>query len=207
MSIWSEAADLARGMVVAPPLTGRFAGWHIYDGHIHDADRSERARRVDDLATSMETLLFVAEDLGGDVVAGGSYSFDLWPAELVRYVSPGSFTYSSSEHASDLADLDWRIAGYVVATVISTHDGTATLDAGAKAISPDKPMKERFAGAGEIQFMNEEHVVVANDRLKLGERVALVPRHACTAAYLYERALVRGMDGKWAWREQLGAKR
>ena len=192
-------------------LAGRFAGWHIYDGHIHDADRSERARRVDDLATSLETLLFVAEDLGGDVVAGGSYSFDLWPADIARFVSPGSFTYSSAEHASDLADLDWKIAGYVVATVISTHDGTATLDAGAKAISPDKPMKERFAGAGgiklAIQFMNEEHVVVASDRLKLGERVALVPRHACTAAYLYERALVRGMDGTWAWRAQLGAKR
>ena len=210
IAIGPAAIELARAVHAA----GRLDGWHVYDGHIHDADRSVRARRVEEIAARLRELIATADPSFsqlGDVIAGGSYSFDLWPADLVRFVSPGSFTYSSSEHASDLADLDWRIAGYVVATVISTHDGTATLDAGAKAISPDKPMKERFAGADgiklPIQFMNEEHVVVASDRLSVGERVALVPRHACTAAYLYERALVRGIDGTWEWRAQLGAKR
>jgi len=206
IAIGPAAIELARAVAA----TGRLDGWHVYDGHIHDADRAVRARRVAEIAARLRDLVGAAR-LGGDVIAGGSYSFDLWPADLVRFVSPGSFTYSSAEHASDLADLDWRIAGYVVATVISTHAGTATLDAGAKAISPDKPMTERFAGADgiklAIKFMNEEHVVVANDRLAVGERVALVPRHACTAAYLYERALVRGADGQWEWREQLGAKR
>ncbi len=191
----------------AAHAAGRFDGWHVYDGHIHDADRAVRAQGVDAIAARLRALIGAAPELGGDVIAGGSYSFDLWPADLARFVSPGSFTYSSSEHAADLADLGWRIAGYVVATVISARGDTATLDAGAKAISPDKPMKERFAGAGAIQFMNEEHVVVATDRLKVGERVALVPRHACTAAYLYERALVRGLDGAWEWRAQLGARR
>ena len=139
-------------------------------------------------------LLKYYRERGYYVIAGGSYSFNIWPADLVARVSPGSFTYSSSEHAADLVDLGWRIAGYVVATVISARDGSVTLDAGAKAISPDKPMTERFSGAGAIRFMNEEHVVVASDRLRVGERVALVPRHACTAAYLYERALVRGLE-------------
>jgi len=202
IAIGPDAIALARAVQAA----GAFAGWHVYDGHIHDADRAVRARRVAEIATRVRALLAAAR-LGRDVIAGGSYSFDLWPADLAARVSPGSFTYSSSEHATDLADLDWRIAGYVVATVISAHDGTATLDAGAKAISPDKPMTERFAGAGAIRFMNEEHVVVASDRLTVGERVALVPRHACTAAYLYERALVRGTDGGWAWRDQMGARR
>ena len=186
---------------------GLFVGWHVYDGHIHDADRAVRARRVAEVAERVRTLLVVAPELGADVIAGGSYSFDLWPADVARWVSPGSFTYSSAEHGADLGDLGWRIAGYVVATVISTHAGTATLDAGAKAISPDKPMTQRFTGAGEIKFMNEEHVVVASNQLAVGERVALVPRHACTSAYLYDRALVRRMDGAWEWRAQMGAKR
>src|SRR6185437_8858528 len=205
IAMTGAALDLARGVTAA----GAFGGWHVYDGHIHDADRAVRARRVDEIAARLRALLADARDAGldGDVIAGGSYSFNLWPADLVARVSPGSFTYSSSEHAADLADLGWRIAGYVVATVISVRDGAATLDAGAKAISPDKPMTERFAGAGAIRFMNEEHVVVASDRLRVGERVALVPRHACTAAYLYERALVRGMDGGWEYRAQLGARR
>ena len=123
-----------------------------------------------------------------------------------RLVPPDKFTaYRIAQMVAE--ELGWRIAGYVVATVISVREGHATLDAGAKAISPDKPMKERFAGAGAIQFMNEEHVVVATERLTVGERVALVPRHACTAAYLYERALVRRMDGGWEYREQMGARR
>jgi len=207
--LWTDAIELARAVQQLRSMMrfAGFAGWHIYDGHIHDADRSVRAHRVDELATMLQSVLLLSEDLGGDVIAGGSYSFDLWPADVARWVSPGSFTYSSAEHAANLADLGWRIAGYVVASVISTHEGTATLDAGAKAISPDKPMKERFTGAGEIRFMNEEHVVVASDRLRVGERVALVPRHACTSAYLYDRALVQGVDGAWEWREQMGARR
>jgi D-serine deaminase-like pyridoxal phosphate-dependent protein len=205
IAMTDAAIELARGVQEA----GVFGGWHVYDGHIHDADKAVRARRVEEIAARLRALLASAREAGldGDVIAGGSYSFNLWPADLVARVSPGSFTYSSSEHAADLADLGWRIAGYVVATVISVRAGTATLDAGAKAISPDKPMTERFAGAGAIRFMNEEHVVVASDALKVGERVALVPRHACTAAYLYERALVRGMDGGWEYRAQLGARR
>jgi 3-hydroxy-D-aspartate aldolase len=205
IAMTGAALALARGVKAA----GAFGGWHVYDGHIHDADRAVRARRVEAIAARLRALMADAREAGldGDVIAGGSYSFDLWPADLAARVSPGSFTYSSSEHAADLADLGWRIAGYVVATVISVRDGSATLDAGAKAISPDKPMTERFAGAGAIRFMNEEHVVVASDRLKVGERVALIPRHACTAAYLYERALVRGIDGGWEYREQMGARR
>jgi 3-hydroxy-D-aspartate aldolase len=203
IAIGPAAIDLAR----AAQAAGRLDGWHVYDGHIHDADKTARARRVGEIAARLRDMLGDARGLPADVIAGGSYSFDLWPADLAARVSPGSFTYSSAEHGADLADLGWRIAGYVVATVISTHAGTATLDAGAKAISPDKPMTQRFTGAGEIRFMNEEHVVVANDRLVVGERVALVPRHACTSAYLYDRALVRRIDGEWEWRAQMGAER
>jgi len=188
---------------------GLFAGWHAYDGHIQDRDLGVRRGRIADLAKRLRTFLGEARNAGldGDLIAAGSYSFYLWPGDLARFVSPGSWTYSSAQHESDLADVGWRIAGYVLATVVSARDGTATLDAGSKAISPDMPLTERFRGPGQIKLMKEEHTVIASTDLTVGDRVALVPRHGCTAAYLYNRALVRGVDGCWDFRSQLGANR
>src|SRR5262249_4161664 len=197
------------GRGLAVKKAALFEGWHAYDGHIQDRDVRKRTEQIDQLADRLRQFLAEARTAGldGDLIAAGSYSFHLWPSDVARWVSPGSFTYSSSQHDSDLSDRGWRIAGYVVSTVLSVRGGTATLDAGSKAISPDLPVTERFRGAGPIKFMKEGHAVVAAEGLAVGERVALVPRHACTAAYLYDRALVRLRDGSWEYRPQLGARR
>jgi D-serine deaminase-like pyridoxal phosphate-dependent protein len=187
---------------------GRFAGWHVYDGHIH-GERAVRQREVAALAERLATLQssLRPEGIAGDVIAGGSYTFDLWPREMVRYVSPGSWTYSSAQHDSELAELDWQPAAFVLATVLSTHRGTATLDAGSKAISPDKPVAERFRWDGRIVLMSEEHTVVESADLSVGDRIYLLPRHACTTAYLYDAALVKTIEGRWEYRRQLGSAR
>jgi len=205
IAIGPQAWELARQIVDA----GLFGGWHAYDGHIQNPDRAERSARVAELATRLRDFLDGgrARGLDGDLIAAGSYSFDLWPADIARWVSPGSWTYSSAQHDVELSDVSWRIGGYVLATVLSVRDGTATLDAGSKAISPDIPLTDRFRGPGPIRLMKEEHVVVATDRLAVGQQVALIPRHGCTAAYLYDRALVRLRDGRWEYRPQLGASR
>ena len=188
---------------------GLFDGWHAYDGHIQNPDRALRSARVTELAERLRDFVAGGRDQGldGDLIAAGSYSFDLWPADIARWVSPGSWTYSSAQHDVELADVGWRIGGYVLATVLSVREGTATLDAGSKAISPDIPLADRFRGPGPIRLMKEEHVVVATDRVTVGQQVALIPRHGCTAAYLYDRALVRLRDGSWEYRPQLGASR
>lgn len=205
IAIGAGALDLAEAIRDA----GLFGGWHTYDGHIQNPDRQQRIERVAELGGRVRTLLAEAAARGmeGDLIAAGSYSFDLWPHDLARWVSPGSWTYSSSQHDVDLADVGWQVAGYVLATVVSVRNGTATLDAGSKAISPDIPLTERFRGPGPIRLMKEEHVVIATDGLAVGEQVALIPRHGCTAAYLYDRALVRLRDGRWEYRAQLGASR
>ncbi len=186
---------------------GRFAGFHVYDGHV-SGDRNERREKVVETAEIVRTLKSrLGEKIKCEIIAGGSYTFDLWPRDLTQYVSPGSWTYSSAQHDIELADLDWRPAAFVLATVISVHNNTATLDAGSKAISPDKPMAERFRWDGRIVLMNEEHVIVESASLRVGDRVMLMPQHACTTAYLYDRALVRTLSGAWEQRAQLGSVR
>ncbi|WP_370687543.1 hypothetical protein [Paraburkholderia caledonica] len=72
---------------------------------------------------------------------------------------------------------------------------------------PDKPQAQRFQGVGEIVMMNEEHTVIRNNTLNVGDRLLLVPEHTCTTAYLYSNALVRSLDGRWEYRDQLGNER
>lgn len=200
-----EALELAHAMMVE----GLFSGWHCYDGHIKGANRPERVKDIERLIEEVRSLLSQARRKGlpAGLIAGGSYSFDVWPADVAQWVAPGSWTYSSAQHQADLSNLGWRVGAYVLATVLSTRQGTATLDAGTKAISPDIPLKERFQGPGPIRMMKEEHVVIETDELDIGQQVALVPRHTCTAAYLYNRALVQCVDGSWEFRGQLGAER
>ena len=187
---------------------GRLAGWHVYDGHIKGS-RAERLDQVLALADSVSALKdrLKGENIESEVIAGGSYTFNLWPRSLTRFVSPGSWTYSSAQHDTELADLEWRPSAFVLTTVISVHENTATLDAGSKAISPDKPLAERFRWDGRIIMMNEEHVVVENSDLRVGDRVLLMPQHACTTAYLYDTALVKTVSGGWEDRRQLGCAR
>ena len=186
-----------------------FGGWHVYDGHINDREIDRRRTRVTALAEQLRRLVALGSDAGltHEVVAGASYSFELWPDDVATFVAPGSWAYSSSQHDVELPQLQWKPGAYVLATVISKHGDRVTLDAGAKAIAPDKPMAERFRWRSPIVMMNEEHVVVERGDLDVGDRVMLLPRHACTTAYLYHHALVRTEDGRWETREQLGSTR
>jgi D-serine deaminase-like pyridoxal phosphate-dependent protein len=187
---------------------GRLAGWHLYDGHIRGA-LEERQAKVHRLAETLEALQSTLRRDGIDVdaVGGCSYTFDLWPRSAMPYVSPGTWVYSNAQHLRELAQHDWIAAGFVLTTVVSTRNGTSTLDAGSKAISPDKPQAQRFQGVGEIVMMNEEHTVIRNNTLNVGDRLLLVPEHTCTTAYLYSNALVRSLDGRWEYRDQLGNER
>jgi 3-hydroxy-D-aspartate aldolase len=55
--------------------------------------------------------------------------------------------------------------------------------------------------------MNEEHSVVESTTLAVGDQVLLIPRHACTTAYLYDEALVLTPEGVWERRAQLACRR
>lgn len=188
---------------------GIFGGWHLYDGHIQDKDIEVRLQRISMVAQKTRELMRAAdaEGLSTFLIAGASYSFDMWPSDLATYIAPGSWVYSSSQHDEELPHLGWTPSAYVLSTVISKRNSTVTLDAGSKAISPDKPLAERFRWDGKILKINEEHSVVESEDLRVGDRVLLMPKHACTTSYLYDDALVHTIDGGWEHRTQLGSKR
>jgi hypothetical protein len=100
-----------------------------------------------------------------------------------------------------LSDLGWLPAAFVLTTVTSLHDGTATLDAGSKAIAPDKGMAERFRWEGRILLMSEEHTVVEAGDLRIGDATCLHDHLSLL------KALVMTSSGQWDYRAQLGCMR
>ena len=200
-----EAAALAHDIATA----GLFAGWHCYDGHIHSSDRAVRTTEVEAIADALSGFLAAAAPGGGtsDLIVGGSFSYDLWPELPGIRKSPGSWVYSSMIHARDLPEQGWHQAAFVLACVVGSRGGRLTLNAGSKAVGADMVLGERFDWPGAIAAMSEEHTVVEASGQIPGDVVLLTPGHACTTAYLYDKAWVRDLDGAWSQRKQLGARR
>jgi len=201
--------DAAIRFALEVSRAGLFGGWHVYDGHIQDIDLAAREDRFLSLLQQLNAMFERAERAGlpTDIVGGGSYTFPFWAKHTRARVSPGSWVYSNAQHQAEQPHRGWKVAAYVLSTVLSERGGTLTLDAGSKAISPDMPMDKRFAGVPRIVGMKEEHTVATAPGLVPGDRVALVPRHTCTTAYLYQRALVLTKAGTWEYRDQLGCER
>jgi len=98
-----------------------------------------------------------------------------------------------------------RCALTVLATVISTPSKErAVIDAGSKALALDKGAHGReilkgygriVGGGGMLSRLSEEHGVIENvtRRFKIGQKVRIIPNHACTVMNLFDYAYL--VDG------------
>ena len=116
---------------------------------------------------------------------------------------PGNYVFhDASQVALGTCQLE-DCALTVVATVVSVPAaGRAVLDAGSKTLSSDQ-LRPRPGGHGvllghrsRIAALSEEHGVIAvepGDSFRVGERVRILPNHACVVANLHDRLwAVRG---------------
>jgi D-serine deaminase-like pyridoxal phosphate-dependent protein len=124
---------------------------------------------------------------------------------------PGNYVYHDASQVSlgtcGLEDC----AMTVVATVVSVPaPDRAVLDAGSKTLSTD-PLRPRADGHGwvigrkaRVSKLSEEHGVLAveeGERFRVGERVRVLPNHACVVSNLHDRVLaVRGERVEAEWR-------
>ena len=124
---------------------------------------------------------------------------------------PGNYVYHDASQVSlgtcGLEDC----AMTVVATVVSTPaPDRAVLDAGSKTLSTD-PLRPRAEGHGwvlgrkaRLSKLSEEHGVLGveeGERFRVGERVRVLPNHACVVSNLHDRVLaVRGERVEAEWR-------
>lgn len=179
------------------------AGLSCYPGHLRDApgtmgERLAPVRAILDEAREG----FAAAGLRCDRVSAGSTASYRHSHELgLTEARPGNYVFLDRAETDDLD----RCALTVLATVVSTAvPGRAVVDAGSKALSEAGPARDlRGYGAVvghsdvEVVALNEEHgyldVGRSDTTWRVGDRVRLIPNHACTCVNLHDRlVLVRG---------------
>jgi len=116
---------------------------------------------------------------------------------------PGNYVYHDASQVSLGTCGIEDCALTVLATIVSTPaPGRALVDAGSKSLSSD-PLRPRPGGHGwllghasRVAWLSEEHGVVEvarGESFRIGDRVRILPNHACVVSNLHDRVLgVRG---------------
>ena len=190
-----QAVALAQAIAAAPGL--RFGGLMTYPPREGEAATN---------AWLLATRVALAETgLPPPVISAGG-SPGLYRAHLVTAASehrPGTYIYS------DRMQVAWGLGTWddcamtVLATVVSRPTETrAILDAGSKALAADLcplPGHGRITAYPDavITGLSEEHghvdLTACDDRPPVGERVRVIPNHACVVTNLFDRVhLIRG---------------
>jgi D-serine deaminase-like pyridoxal phosphate-dependent protein len=124
---------------------------------------------------------------------------------------PGNYVYHDASQVSLGTCALEDCAMTVLATVVSAPaPDRAVLDAGSKTVSTD-PLRPRAEGFGwvlgrraRLSRLSEEHGVLAveeGERFRVGERVRVLPNHACVVSNLHDRVVaVRGESVVAEWR-------
>jgi D-serine deaminase-like pyridoxal phosphate-dependent protein len=133
-----------------------------------------------------------------DVVSVGSTPTALHSLRAgVTETRPGTYVYYDATQTSLGACRLDDCALTVLATVVSVPaPERAVVDAGSKSLSSD-PLRPRAGGHGwilgresRVQRLSEEHGVIGvvpGESFRVGERVRIVPNHACPVSNLFDR--------------------
>lgn len=196
----AAAADLAR----RPRL--RITGLHGYDGHLAWDQRAAAFAAYDALC-ELAAAFLPAAPAGLELVTSGTHSFGaaldhprLAAGPWQHRISPGTVVLSDLRSDPAARELGLEPAALVLARVVSRGEGRVTLDAGSKAIAPDRPApgSRPLGWPGLVaRGASEEHLPLVvdpaappRDLPDYGAAILLIPDHVCTTVNLYRECLV-----------------
>jgi D-serine deaminase-like pyridoxal phosphate-dependent protein len=181
------------------------AGLSCYPGHLRDAPgtMAERLAPVRDILDETRAT-YASTGLRCDRVSGGSTATFRHSHEIgLTEARPGNYVFLDRAETTDLD----RCALRVVATVVSCSvPGRAVVDAGSKTLSEAGPARGLLGYGAVIGHpdvavvaLNEEHgyldISGSDHAWRVGDRVELIPNHACTCVNLHDRlVLVRNAE-------------
>jgi D-serine deaminase-like pyridoxal phosphate-dependent protein len=193
-----DAAALGRRVAELPGLS--VAGIAFYPGHIRGPvqEHATHQAALGDLIARAK-LAFEKAGLSTDVVSAGSTP-TFWTAHEVQGLTemrPGTYIFNDRTTAEIGACAMDDCALTVLATVVSTAvPSQAVIDAGAKALGREPIRGSTGEGFGclvddtavTVKSMSEEHGILdlsrSDRRLRVGERVRVVPNHVCIVVHL-----------------------
>lgn len=195
-----RAVAVASQVAELPGL--RLRGIFTHAGHAYAEETPEGVATVG--AHEGRTLALVAEGLRAAGLPAGEVSVGSTPTARhamsvtgVTECRPGNYVFhDASQVALGTCRLE-DCAMTVLATVVSVPGpGRAVVDAGSKTLSSDL-LRPHPNGHGQIlgrqsrlQKLSEEHGVITvepGDLFRVGERVRILPNHACVVTNLHDR--------------------
>lgn len=209
-----RAADVARQLADLPGIALR--GLFTHAGHAYLARTREEVEGI--AGAEGATLAGAADAVRATGLTVTEVSVGSTPtargAMSVRGVTecrPGNYVYHDASQVSLGTCAIGDCAMTVLATVVSVPaPDRAVLDCGSKTLSSDT-LRPEGPGLGwilgrrsRIEKLSEEHGVVRvepGETFRVGERVRVLPNHACVVSNLHDRVtLVRGgmVEGEWA---------
>jgi D-serine deaminase-like pyridoxal phosphate-dependent protein len=209
----AEAVSLAR---LADELGGiSYRGVMFYPGHIR-ARASEQGPTMDALSERLARFLEALEaaDLKPEIVSGGSTPTRERSHQVrgLTEIRPGIDIFNDRNTAF-LDACAWEDIAYsVLATVVSTAiPGQVVIDAGSKVLAKEEALPG-CAGYGAlldrpevtVHALSEEHGLIdvskTDLRLRIGDRVRVVPNHVCVSVNLHPQLhAVRGNQVVGTW--------
>ena len=192
----------------------RFRGLITHGGHVYAAtNQKERQlaanQETDGVSTTADMLRRAGIEVR-EVSVGSTPTAGLALRDGITEMRPGTYIYGDANQvvlgSQNLEDC----ALAVVATVVSTPaPERAAVDAGSKALSADL----RVAGLNghgmvigredlTVARLSEEHAVLTapgRTYLAIGDRLAILPSHACTVANLHPSVLIITTGRKPEW--------
>ncbi len=201
-----RALETARRLADLPGL--RLRGVFTHAGHGYGEQTPDGVARV--ARHEGRTMAAVAEELRGAGIAIEEVSVGSTPTAReamaqagVTECRPGNYVYHDGSQVGLGTCAPADCAMTVLATVVSVPAADrAVVDAGSKTLSSD-PLRPSANGHGQIvgrrsrvQRLSEEHgvvVVEGGDSFRVGERVRILPNHACVVSNLHDRLMgIRG---------------
>jgi D-serine deaminase-like pyridoxal phosphate-dependent protein len=184
-------------------------GLHVYDGHIHDPDPAERARKCDDAFAPVISLIEELKSEGIspiNVVAGGTPTFPVHALRKDVECSPGTLILWD-ESSRSYPDMDYLHAAVVLTRIISKPAvELLCLDLGHKAVASEMPQPRiNIFGMKSYTIIshNEEHMVIrtkTSDKYKAGDHLYGLPWHICPTVDRYDTVYVvndHKVTGQW----------
>jgi len=184
-------------------------GLHVYDGHIHDPDPVQRARKCDEAFAPVESLIEELKSEGISpvkVVAGGTPTFPVHALRKGVECSPGTLILWD-ESSRSYPDLDYLHAAIVLTRIISKPAvELLCLDLGHKAVASEMPQpRVNILGMKSYTIINhnEEHMVIrtnSSDKYKTGDPLYGIPWHICPTVDRYDSVYVvndHKVTGQW----------
>jgi D-serine deaminase-like pyridoxal phosphate-dependent protein len=192
----------------------RFRGLITHGGHSYGAtDKAGRQRAADQESEGLLTTAAMLKDADvpvRELSLGSTPTAGLSLRSGITEMRPGTYVYGDANNVALGSQRIEDCALVVVATVVSTPaQDRAVIDAGSKALSADLRVA-RLDGYGvvlghpglTVARLSEEHAVLtASERtgLTIGDRVAIIPAHACTTVNLHPAVLFVSTEGSTRW--------